>query len=181
MDTLFELKTKPAKEQEKERVFDICDALQSPIIMYPSPWQSFIPRRMIETIPVERMKALANDEYTATIVECAVYLYPASLEAPLDHDWTEIYLYCCTHYMKLWQQDIKIDKDICVDTLDDHRTEMLHRLCRWMYDKRRKSLKENMRAQKKALPDTTEEAAELLAEPVEETQLDFFAELEKVA
>lgn len=179
MKTLFELPAKKVeiKIRKKDWVFDICDALQSSIVMYPSPWQASCPRQMIEIIPMERMKALANAEYTATIVECAVYLYPASLEAPLDHDWAEIYLYCCTQYIKTWRRDTMLPADICVEQLSNYRKGMLMRLRRWIYDKRRKHLKLRMREQKKKLSQN----ADVAADPIEHIQLNMFEELSKGA
>lgn len=175
MKTLFELPEKKAeiKTIKKDWVFDICDALQSPIVMFPSSWQASCPRQMMEIVPMARMKVLASGEYTASIVECAVYLYPASLEAPLDHDWAEVYLYCCTQYIKTWRRDTMLPADICVEQLSNYRKEMLMRLRRWIYDKRRLHLKQNLREQKKKLSQN----ADVVVDSIEDIQLDLFAEI----
>jgi hypothetical protein len=41
---------------------------------------------------IENMKALKGETPTGTEAEVLAYMYPRSLEAPLDSDWTQIYL-----------------------------------------------------------------------------------------
>lgn len=132
---------KHTKTDVKRGVFDIVDALQAPIISYPSPWNADMPERVLQDIPAGRLVALAKGEQLATIPECVAYIMPACLEFPLNSDWAEIFLYVCTMYLKDFRH-MEVPNDIKVDELDDHRTSMLNKLRRFLYDRRRKHLKE---------------------------------------
>ena len=134
----------PEKRFNLDRAIeDLAGVFTDPIIAYPSPWMDTIPQWLKEQITldrlIEQMKAARGQEPTGTDSEALAYLYPASLEAPLDHDWTEIYLYLgarvCGAHGKT------VPDDINVRTLNRQQDEDLRRLKAWIYEKRRQHRK----------------------------------------
>ena len=81
-------------------ISDIVGALTDPIIVFPGGWGEDLPEWLKNAITLERlamnMKALKGDKMTATDAEACAYLYTAALTQPMDHDWTQIYLYVAT-------------------------------------------------------------------------------------
>jgi len=60
---------------------------------------------------------MKGEEEVATDAEALAYMYPRALEAPLDSDWTEIYLYLGTQVMGDRMPD-EIRKDSLSDIQD---------------------------------------------------------------
>jgi hypothetical protein len=90
-------KNNPAPEtarEGKKRLDELVYALTDPVIVHRSPWADMLPEWVRGQIKMERLAALMKgDPGMATDAEAMAYIYPASLDAPLDHDWTEIYLH----------------------------------------------------------------------------------------
>jgi len=135
--------SKKRKRLPKE-LFDIMDALQSPIIVYPSSWKDTIPRRIFDEILTARMISLMKNQRTATIPEVVAYMYPSSLEFPLNHHWTNIYLWVCDKYMQDFHGFNKEQTDLAPENLDDYEMGMLNRLRLWIYEKRRQALRKRI-------------------------------------
>jgi hypothetical protein len=155
---LFEIE--PVKPQPKEKsddsfILDIVDALQAPILTFSPAWADTIPERMLRIVPLARMKGLMMRETSATYVECAIYIYTRSLDAPMDSEWVDIYTHvCCTVTEEYFGEDhwdyVKAPKELsnwCRSKLDDLR--------RHIYDKRRQIVKQRIRAEE---PDRTKSA-----------------------
>src|SRR5688572_3697372 len=70
--------------------FDLWDALRAPVITPSQMWADTIPERLLKNLPIERMIAYKKGEQMATYLECSIYLYTASLEAPMTQEWAEI-------------------------------------------------------------------------------------------
>ena len=90
---------------------------------------------------------MKGDDDLATDVEALIYMYPRTLEAPLDRDWTEIYLYLGTKVMggamgKDVPEDIKIEK------LTEYQERQLNDLKRWIREHQRKAVAERKRAER---------------------------------
>jgi len=123
-----------------------------PIIVYPSGWQDTMPDWIKPTITMERlienMKALKGETPTATDAEVLAYMYPRSLEAPLDSDWTQIYLYISSKVVAR-HKETEIPEDIKVDSLNDYQAGLLQHLKDWIYEHRIKVRKERQRAEKR--------------------------------
>ena len=127
-----------AEGEIEKGISDIVGVFTDPIIAYPSPWMDTIPEWVKEKITLERlimnMKALKGEEMTGTDAEALAYIYPASLEFPLDHDWAQIYLYLSTKVCGFWGKEVP--KDIRVESLDTGQMRDLNRLKAWIYQKR---------------------------------------------
>jgi len=93
------------------------------------------------------MKALKGEKPTATDAEACAYLHTASLEAPMDRDWTQIYLYVAGKVVS-GAKDTQIPDDINVDSLDNYQTGLLRDLKDWIYQQRFKHRQEKQRAEK---------------------------------
>ncbi len=81
------------------------------------------------------MRALKGEEMTGTDAEACAYLYTAALTNPMDHDWTQIYLYIATQTYRRWGKN-EMPGDVAVDLLRDDQMSDLNRLKEWLYKKR---------------------------------------------
>ncbi len=129
-----------SKEMEKG-ISDIVGVFTDPIIVYPGGgWENDLPDWIKPAITLERLvmniRALKGEEPTGTDAEALAYLFPACLSFPLNHDWTEIYLYLRT---KVCEAEGKgpMPDDIRRDTLNDGQMRDLNRLKAWIYEKRK--------------------------------------------
>jgi hypothetical protein len=82
----------------------------------------------------------------ATDAEACAYLIPLTLESPLSHEWTEIYLYVSTKTCRAAGKDVPAD--IAVGKLDRQSMDELIRLKRWIYRKRREHRQSGRRPEK---------------------------------
>jgi hypothetical protein len=130
---------------------ELVGALTDPIIVWPSPWQDTLPEWIKPAITMERlienMKALKGERPTATDAEVLAYMYPLALEAPLDRDWTQIYLYIATKVMSR-HKETEVPEDIKVESLDNYQMQHLKELRDWIYERRLKARKERRRAER---------------------------------
>jgi len=93
------------------------------------------------------MKALRGDKPTTTDAEACAYLYVRSLEAPMDRDWTEIYLYVAGK-VTARSKNVQIPDDIRVDSLRDDQMRDLQELKDWICQQRVKVRRERRKAEK---------------------------------
>ena len=80
----------------------------------------------------------------ATNAEAVAYLYTASLEAPLGHDWTETYIYLTRKVIERHQphgKDFNFPEDLKVDRLTRNQQDDLDHLKSWIYEARLKHRK----------------------------------------
>ncbi len=135
----------------KRQLDELVGAMADPLIVHSCPWADTIPDWLKAQVKVERLIALMKchgNETTATDAEALAYLMPASLEAPLDHEWTQIYLYLSTKVCEAAGK--KIPDDIRTDTLAGWEFSQLADLKQWIYRKRVESRpKEKREAAKK--------------------------------
>jgi len=124
-------------------ISDIVGTLCDPIIVMPGGWGDTLPDWIKSAITLERlmmnMRALKGEEMTGTDAEACAYLYCASLEAPMGHDWAQIYLYVAGKvYEKHRTPDsgVKMPDDIRVESLNENQQDDLNRLKEWIYKKR---------------------------------------------
>ncbi len=102
--------------------------------------------------------------------EALAYMIPASMEAPMGHDWTQIYLYLATVVIDR-DKNKTVPDDIRVDKLDKMQQEDLLRLKRWLYETklkhrrgRRKEIKQEIKEEEekeKAALEVTQHAFNL--------------------
>lgn len=120
-------------------------ALADPIIVFTSPWMDTLPEWIKGEVKMQRLAQLMKgEEEVATDAEALAYMYPRALEAPLDSDWTEIYLYLGTQVVRH-----NIPDDIRKDSLSDYQMGLLMELKRWIYRQRVKAREERGRAERR--------------------------------
>jgi len=139
------------RNQIDEQIDNLVGALTDPIIVMPGGWGDTLPEWIKNQITLERlaqnMKALKGEKSTATDAEACAYLYTASLEAPMDSDWTQIYLHVAGKEVSR-ARDTEIPDDIRVDSLNDYQMGLLQDLKDWIYEQRVKHRREKQRAEK---------------------------------
>ena len=127
-------------EREMENgINEIVGTFADPIIVMPGGWGETLPPWLKEAITLERlmanMEGLRSGTMTATDAETCAYLYTASLEAPMDHDWSQIYLYIAGKtYAR--HNGSQVPDDIQVESLNNYQMTELNRLKSWIYRKR---------------------------------------------
>ncbi|MBE9570334.1 MAG: hypothetical protein IMF11_06900 [Proteobacteria bacterium] len=131
--------------------------LTDPILVFPGGWGNTIPDWLKNTITLERlemnMKALKGEEMTGTDAEACAYLYTAGLTAPMDSDWTQIYLYIAGRVYGKWrtkESGVTMPDDIRVDSISDYQMAELNRLKDWLYRQRVKVRQDRERANRRA-------------------------------
>lgn len=125
-------------------ISDLVGALFDPIIVWPGGWMDTLPEWILGEIKMQRLVQLMvarKDESQrglATDAEAMAYMYPRTMEAPLGHDWTEIYLYLGTRVMgsNMSGRNREFPQDIRKDTLTDGQMRDLNHLKRWIYSQR---------------------------------------------
>lgn len=137
---------------ENNSVFDIIDALSSPILTFSLSWADAIPKRLFGIIPLSRMKALMKNEQLATYAECAIYMYTRTHEAPMTSEWTNIYTHVSCKTLQEWFHEDHWDNIGASKELNEWLTSKLNGLRRHIYNKRREILKK----EKLIAPKTTQ-------------------------
>ncbi len=110
-----------------------------------------IPEKVKEQITIERlvmcMKAARGEEPSGTDAEALAYMYPRTMEAPMDRDWVDIYLYLGTKVMA--GAGTETPEDIRKDKLDDYLMAKLKGLKDWIYQQRIKARLERDRGERR--------------------------------
>lgn len=118
---------------------DLVGTLTDPIIVCPGGWGDSLPEWLKNAIVMERlignMKGTKGEQPTGTDAEACAYLNTASLTAPIDSDWSQIYLYVAGNTYRRWHKS-ELPDDIRVDSLTAQQTADLKRLKEWLYDRR---------------------------------------------
>lgn len=147
-------KRKNTKKAQDDFVFEFMDCMTSPIIVFRSAWQDAIPKDLLEKITISRMLCLMKGEQKASFTEVVAYMMPRTLESPLQTEWVNIYTWCGLQYANLfngkeqWSM-VSAMKDIAPQQLSEYEMGLLNGLRRWIYDKRRKALKDKLKETKK--------------------------------
>jgi len=133
-------------------ISDLVGTFTDPIIVFPGGWGDTLPDWLKTAITLERMmggmKALKDEEPTGTDAETCAYLYTAGLTAPMDHDWSQIYLYVATMTYRHWNKG-EMPADIAVDSISDYQMGELNRLKSWLYHQRVKARQGKDRAERR--------------------------------
>lgn len=145
---------------------NLVGALCDPIIVHQCGWatRDMIPEWLRNRITLDRMIELMvahkeGREPIGTDSEALAYLIPASMEAPMGHDWSQIYLYLATVVMS-GEKDKMVPDDIRVDKLDDMQQQDLMRLKRWLYSTKLKHLGSRRKELRKEIKETEKEEPE---------------------
>ena len=133
-------------------VSDLVGTFTDPIIVFPGGWGDTLPEWLKGAITMERLeaniRASKGEHPTGTDAEACAYLYTAGLTAPMDHDWSQIYLYVATKTYARHKGD-EVPEDIRVESLTDYQMEELNRLKDWLYRQRAKIRIERDRAHRR--------------------------------
>jgi len=153
------------KPTVEKGISDIVGVFTDPILVFPGGWGDTLPDWLKNAITLERlamnMKTLKGEEMTGTDAEACAYLYTASLTQPMDHDWTQIYLYIAGKTYTRWKKT-EMPEDIRVDSLRDDQVTDINRLKAWLYHKRTTVRLDRERAERRQKKE--EEAAKRKAE-----------------
>lgn len=138
------------KDGKKEDcIFDITDALRSPILTFSHQWANLIPSRLLNQVTISRMVALLKEECLATYPESCIYLYTASFEGPLDADWTNIYTHVSCKSLQDWFNEDHWNSVKGPRVLNEWLASKLNKLRRHIYQKRREILNQRIKAEEK--------------------------------
>ena len=133
-------------------ISELVGVFTDPIIVFPSGWQDTLPDWIKPAITMERLiecaRSSKDGQPTATEAEAMAYMYPRTLEAPLGHDWTEIYMYVSTQVVRRHQKT-EIPEDIAKESLTTDQTRKLNELKAWIYDRRTKVRDDRRRTEKR--------------------------------
>ncbi len=138
-------------QQEEKWVEDVAGVFCDPVIVWPGPWQEDTPKWIFEAITMERlimeMKSIKGEPVTATDAEVVAYMYPRTLENPLDHDWTEIYCYTAQKVVA-FHRHTEFPEGERVKKLSDWQERLLAQLKYDIYQSRMKHRAETRRQQR---------------------------------
>ena len=133
-------------------ISDIVGVFTDPILVFPGGWGDTLPEWLKNAITLERlemnMRALKGEEMTGTDAEACAYLYTAGLTAPMDHDWSQIYLYVATMTYRHWNKG-EMPADIAVDSISNYQRVELNRLKSWLYHQKVKVRQEKGRTERR--------------------------------
>lgn len=137
-------------------VGDLVGALTDAIIVYPGGWGDSLPEWLKNAIVMERlienMKETKGDQPTGTDAEACAYLNTVSLTAPMDSDWSQIYLYVAGKTYRRWHKS-ELPDDIRVDSLTVQQMSDLGRLKKWLFQQRTTARQEAERAERRQQKD----------------------------
>ena len=146
-------------ETVEKGISDIAGVFTDPILVFPGGWGDTLPEWLKNAITLERLeiniRALKGEGMTGTDAEACAYLYTAGLTAPMDHDWSQIYLHIAgITYTR--HQGNQMHDEIQVDSLNDYQLRELNRLKVWLYHKRTQVRQEKDRADRRQKRDEVE-------------------------
>jgi hypothetical protein len=145
-------KVRTKQKSGEHYISELVGALADPIIVFPGGWGDTLPDWLRNAITLERlemnMRELRGEEHTGTDAEACAYLYTAALTQPIDHDWSEIYLYIATKVYGRWNKN-EVPEDIKVESLNDNQMADLNRLKNWLCQQRTRARLEKDRAERR--------------------------------
>ena len=98
------------------------DVFTAPIVYPPAGgWENDVPQRIKDRVIWERLDLALRGEWDrATDSEVVCYLFPASLMAPLDSDWTDIYLWITAQVIP----ELKEVVDVPTELTEWHKSQL---------------------------------------------------------
>ncbi|WJJ95701.1 hypothetical protein [Algibacter luteus] len=141
---------KPTKKEKDDFVFDFMDCLSSPIIVFKSAWQDSIPKDILGRIKLSRIMCSMANEKMASLIETLAYMMPRTYEAPMQTEWVNIYTWLGLQYAMQFKNKGQLEAmvEIAPNELSDYEKRLLNNLRVWIYEKRRKALKDIMKKNK---------------------------------
>ena len=155
---------KPTKKDKSDFVFDFMDCLTSPIIVFKSAWQDTIPKEILGRIKLSRLICSMEQEKMASLTETLAYMMPRTYEAPMQTEWVNIYTWLGLQYAMQNKSKNQLEAmiEIAPKELSDYEKGLLKNLREWIYDKRRKALKDILKKNKVSKGDVTLDIQEKL-------------------
>lgn len=103
----------------------------------PSGWHDTIPEWMKAEVTLQRLiQNMKGKEEMATDIEALIYLYTASLVAPFNESWTNVYVYLTKKCMEARGKEWP--KDMGTPTLTEHQNALLNDLKEWIWQQQAK-------------------------------------------
>lgn len=142
--------SKSKKKRTEDFVFNFMDCLTSPIIVFKSAWQDTIPKDILKNIKLSRLLCSMQQEEMASLTETLAYIMPRTYEAPMPMEWVNIYTWLGLQYTIQFKKRDQLNAmtDIAPSELSKYEMGLLNNLRRWIYDKRRKALKDILKKNK---------------------------------
>lgn len=102
-------------------------------------WAETTPEWLMEEVKTERLMGGMSDvirkgKEEVGDAEVCVYLYTASLKAPMGHELTQAYLYLCTKLMK--RRGVAVPEGVSVEKLSNDEQRELTELKQKLWKKR---------------------------------------------
>lgn len=145
--------------------FHFMDVLSAPILTFSQSWADSIPARLKHIILPERLLYAMQDKELAGDAECVAYIMTRTYESPMSSDWVDIYTHLsCKVAQEHWNQDCWESVSAPKELTDYQKNYLLLPLRKWIYERRRKALKERM---KKEVP---QKETKEMATPIMETK-----------
>lgn len=141
--------TDHAVSKNHDFVFDLMDVLSSPVLTFDTSWADLIPARLLKQVTLARIIALRKNECLATYLECVIYIYTRSMEAPMSSEWVDIYTHVSCQTLQDWFGEDHWNETKAPKKLSEWLMSKLNRLRQFIYERRRKILKERLRDEKK--------------------------------
>ncbi|OUR98383.1 hypothetical protein A9Q86_15165 [Flavobacteriales bacterium 33_180_T64] len=144
--------SKSIKKRTNDFVFNFMDCLTSPIIVFKSAWQDTIPKDILKNIKLSRLLCSMQQEEMASLTETLAYIMPRTYEAPMPTEWVNIYIWLGLQYASQFKNKEQLNAmtDISPSKLSEYEMGLLNNLRRWIYDKRRKALKDKLKSTEKS-------------------------------
>ncbi len=133
-------------------ISEIVGVFTDPILVFLGGWGDTLPEWLRSAITLERLemnvRSLGGEEATGTDAEACAYLYTASLTAPIDSDWSQIYLYVASKTYSR-HKGSQVPDDIRVEALSDYQIYELNRLKTWLCHQRTRVRQERERTERR--------------------------------
>ena len=128
---------------------DLVWAISGPILVMPTMEDIPIPQDVLARIKIERLVEVMKNSKQASDVEAMWYISTASLLAPLDSHWTNVYMYLTRKFLLTENKELPnfLKEDISLDKYMEERP--LSRLKEWLYKKSKEALKQKLKEEVK--------------------------------
>lgn len=137
----------------EDGVFDLVDALSSPVLTHAQIWADCIPDRLLKIVPMARLKSLILQEKFASLAETCAFMMTRTFESPMSSEWVNIYTYVSCKVCEEWWNEDHWKDGIAPGSLTDYENkQFLMPLRLWIYDRRRKVLKQRLKGLPKSNP-----------------------------
>ncbi|KKM68811.1 hypothetical protein LCGC14_1457090, partial [marine sediment metagenome] len=116
--------------KEVAREWDtLAEALRTPIVYHPGGWEDTVPGWLKEKVWQQRVAMIQNGGWSeATDAEVVCYLMTASLIAPFDGDWTNIYTYEVALFMPQVRESLPDTPKVLSDYLQMQLRDLKHKI-----------------------------------------------------